>query len=92
MAALAAKNAKGAKLGNSRNIVNAGANGRTVQVAAAAQFVAGLLPLVMTIRGTGAHTLEAFSCALNDRGIHSARGTRRHGSSVANLIASTSAQ
>src|SRR5882757_9335685 len=34
-AALAAKKAQGAKLGNSRNIMDAGALGRTVQVAAA---------------------------------------------------------
>src|ERR1043166_7466721 len=42
-AALAAKKAQGAKLGNSRNIVVAGAIGRTVQVAAADQFASNLL-------------------------------------------------
>jgi hypothetical protein len=67
--------------------VDAGAIGRTVQVAAADQFVVGLLPLVMTIRNTGAHTLEANILRLNDRGIRSARGTRWHASSVANLLA-----
>src|ERR1043166_7064900 len=42
-AAFAAKKAQGAKLGNSRNIVVAGAIGRTVQVAAADQFASNLL-------------------------------------------------
>src|SRR3954471_24150982 len=41
-AALAAKKAQGAKLGNSRSIVAAGAIGRTVQIAAADQFAANL--------------------------------------------------
>jgi DNA invertase Pin-like site-specific DNA recombinase len=45
-AALAAKKAQGAKLGNPRNIASAGAQGRQMQIAAADEFVAGLMPLV----------------------------------------------
>src|SRR3981081_2612336 len=41
--AWSAKKAQGAKLGNSRNIVDAGAIGRTVQVATANQFASNLL-------------------------------------------------
>ena len=34
----------------------------------------------------GANTLEAITCALNERGVRTARGTRWYGSSVANLL------
>jgi hypothetical protein len=86
-AALAAKKASGARLGNPTNIVLAGSLGRGVQTAAAGEFVAGLMPVVNAIRSTGATTLEAISGALNQRGIRSARGGRWHASSVANLLA-----
>jgi hypothetical protein len=73
-AALAAKKASGGKLGNPRNIVAAGSIGRTVQITAADEFAAGLLPIVNAIRATGATTLYAITRALNDRGIRSAKG------------------
>src|ERR1700749_2617602 len=43
-AALAAKRAAGAALGNPRNIAQAGELGRSVQVATADEFVAGVMP------------------------------------------------
>jgi DNA invertase Pin-like site-specific DNA recombinase len=86
-AALAAKKASGAKLGNPRNIAVAGCVGRQIQIAAADEFAAGLLPIVNAIRATGATSLEAISRALNDRRIRSARGATWHVSSVANLLA-----
>ncbi len=49
-------------------------------------FVAGLIPLVRTIQNTGATTLEAIACALNERGVRPARGTRWYVSSVSNLL------
>src|SRR2546423_10036791 len=73
-AALAAKKAQGAKLGNPRNIESAGALGRATQMAAADQFVAALVPVVDAIRKAGARTLEAISRALNEKGIRTARG------------------
>jgi DNA invertase Pin-like site-specific DNA recombinase len=85
-AALAAKKASGAKLGNPRNIATAGSSGRNAQIVAANEFVAGLLPMVLAIRNSGANTLEATSSALNDRGIRSARSARWHASSVSNLL------
>jgi DNA invertase Pin-like site-specific DNA recombinase len=85
-AALAAKKASGYKLGNSRNIALAGEIGRRVQTLAADQLVAGLLPILQSIRNSGATTLEAMTVALNQRGIRSARGGRWHASAVANLI------
>ena len=85
-AALAAKRAAGARLGNPTNIASAGAFGRTVQIAAADQFVAGLVPIVDAIRNTGAQTIDAICSALNQRGVRSARGGRWHVSSVRNLL------
>jgi DNA invertase Pin-like site-specific DNA recombinase len=86
-AALAAKKSNGAKLGNLSNLDHAGAIGRATQIAAADEFVSGLLPVVLAIRQTGAWTLEAMSCALNQRGIRTARGGHWRASSVANLFA-----
>jgi hypothetical protein len=37
------------------------------------------------MQNTGATTLEAITCALNERGVRPARGTRWYVSSVANL-------
>jgi DNA invertase Pin-like site-specific DNA recombinase len=85
-AALAAKKASGAKLGNPSNITAAGGYGRRLQIAAADQFASGLLPVIEAIRTTGATTLEAITRALNERGIRPARGTRWYASSVANLL------
>jgi len=85
-AALASKRASGARLGNPTNLDHAGVLGRATQVAAADQFVSGLLPVVLAIRQTGAQTLEAMSIALNQRGIRTARGGKWRASSVANLF------
>ena len=86
-AALAAKKAAGATLGNPRNIEQAGEIGRSVQTATADEFVAGLMPLIQAIRSTGATSLRAMTDALNQRGIRSARGGRWHISSVMNVLA-----
>jgi DNA invertase Pin-like site-specific DNA recombinase len=86
-AALAAKKAQGARLGNPRNIASAGALGRATQVATADQFVAAFMPVVGAIRNAGAGTLDAISCARNNKGIRTARGARWHVSTVANLLA-----
>ncbi len=85
-AALAARKAGGAKLGNPRNIQLAASIGRDVQIAAADEFAASMLPVIAAIRGSGAATLEAMSRALNQRGIRSARGGRWYASSVSTLL------
>jgi DNA invertase Pin-like site-specific DNA recombinase len=85
-AALAAKKAAGARLGNPRNVQQAGELGRSVQATSADQFVAGLVPVIQAIRNTGVTTLEAMTQALNQRCIRSARGGRSYASSVANLL------
>ena len=85
-AALAARRAAGARLGNPRNNRAAGALGREVAMASADEFAASMLPVLNAIRAAGADTLEAMSCALNQRGIRSARGGRWYASSVAKLL------
>src|SRR5215218_10109693 len=86
-AALAARKAAGGKLGNPRNIAHAGELGRQIQVSAADEFAAKVLPTLNAIQLGGAETLEAICCALNQQGIRTARGKRWHVSSVSNLLA-----
>ena len=86
-AALAAKKAAGAKLGNPRNINLAGERGRDVQRGAADLFVSGLLPVLAAIQQAGATTLDAISSELNARGVAARRGQRWHVSSVRELLA-----
>jgi DNA invertase Pin-like site-specific DNA recombinase len=88
-AALAAKKAKGASLGNPRNLEAAGSIGRASQTSAADAFVAGLLPIVQALQSSGATTLDALTRGLNERGVRPARGARWHVSSVANLLSRT---
>ena len=88
-AALAAKKAQGARLGNPKNLAAAGSIGRQALVAGADAFAAGLLPLVQALQSSGAITLEALTRGLNERGVRSARGSPWHVSSVANLLSRT---
>jgi hypothetical protein len=53
-----AKMAQDAKLGNPRDLAEAGALGRQMQTAAADEFVADLLPLVRAIQNAGATRLK----------------------------------
>lgn len=86
-AALAAKRAAGARLGNPANVVEAAKLGREVQTEAADKFVREMLPLLGAIRAAGVTTIGATTRALNHRGIRSPRGGQWHVSSVANLLA-----
>ena len=87
-AALAARKAGGAQSSairaTSMRPVNSAAKS---QIAAADEFAAAMLPVLNAIRSAGADTLEAMSCALNQRGIRSARGGRWYASSVSILLA-----
>jgi hypothetical protein len=56
-AALAARKAKGGRLGNPRNIAEAGRVGRTAQSAVADEFTISVLPVINALRSTGAVTL-----------------------------------
>jgi DNA invertase Pin-like site-specific DNA recombinase len=86
-AALAIRKGSGAKLGNPTNIQTAGEIGRTILIEAADNHVRSLLPLLRTLRGEGAITISAVTRTLNERKIPTARGSRWHVSSVANLLA-----
>jgi DNA invertase Pin-like site-specific DNA recombinase len=84
--ALAAKKATGAKLGNPRNLGDAGALGRRTLGTEADRLAANVLPIVLEIRASGARGLGAIATALNRRGIRTARGGRWHVSTVRNLL------
>jgi DNA invertase Pin-like site-specific DNA recombinase len=86
-AALAAKKAQGAVLGNRTNLAEAQAKGVTINRAAADAFAANVLPIVKQIQAAGAATPRAIAAALNARGIRTARGGAWHDSTVRNLLA-----
>jgi DNA invertase Pin-like site-specific DNA recombinase len=85
-AALAAKKAAGAVLGNPHNLADAGSLGRAALIDGADKFVGSLAPIVRAARSEGATTLRAMAQALNRRGVKSPRGGTWHPSSVANLL------
>jgi DNA invertase Pin-like site-specific DNA recombinase len=87
--ALAAKKATGARLGNPRNLDEAGALGRQTLGTEADRLAANVLPIVLEIRAAGARGLGAIATALNRRGVRTARGGRWHVSTVRNLLLRT---
>ena len=86
-AALAAKKAAGATLGNRRNLNVAGALGRRVLTVQADQFATNMLPIVLELRASGARGYGAIASLLNQRGLQTARGGQWHVSTVRNLLA-----
>src|SRR3982074_2132538 len=86
-AALQAKKASGAKLGNSTNLSVAGSIGRLAQAQVADEFASNLVPVIQAIQNAGAATLSEIASALNARGVRPARGNNWHRSSVRNLLA-----
>jgi DNA invertase Pin-like site-specific DNA recombinase len=86
-AALTAKKAQGATLGNRTNLGDAQAKGVKTNRAAADAFAANVLPIVRQIQAAGATTPRAIAAALNARGIRTARGGAWHDSTVRNLLA-----
>ncbi len=85
-AALAAKKAQGAILGNRTNLADARAAGVATVKAKADQFAANVLPVVETIRASGVATLPGIAEALNARGIRTARGGQWYATTVKNLL------
>ena len=86
-AALQAKKAAGAKLGNPANLTDAGTSGRAMQVRNADQFAAGIFPVLEVVRKSGASSLAEIANALNARGVRAAGGGAWHRSAVRNLLA-----
>ena len=86
-AALQAKKAAGARLGNPVNLNAAGSLGRAIQSSAAERFVASVVPQLSAIPRSGASSLAEIADALNERGVQSAKGGPWHRSAVRNLLA-----
>jgi DNA invertase Pin-like site-specific DNA recombinase len=86
-AALDAKKASGARLGNPKNLGDAGVIGRSKQITEADRFAANTLPVVLEIRASGVRGCGAIAALMNERGLRTARGGRWHGSTVRNLFA-----
>ena len=83
---MSGRKARGAKLGNPSNAIEAAALGREVQTADADQFAANTLPTIDAIRASGVADLRGIALTLNSRGIRTARGGRWHVSNVKNVI------
>jgi DNA invertase Pin-like site-specific DNA recombinase len=88
-AALAAKKAAGARLGNPLNLAHAGNIGRAALIDVADEFAKDLTPVLQSVRANGAITLASMAMELNRRGVKSARGGQWHRSSVRNLLERT---
>jgi DNA invertase Pin-like site-specific DNA recombinase len=86
-AALGARKAQGANLGNPRNLDHAAALGRQAQVTEADRFVANILPIIHAIQAAGVSSLGGLAEVLNARGIRTARGGSWHVSTVRNVLA-----
>jgi DNA invertase Pin-like site-specific DNA recombinase len=85
-AALAAKKAQGAKLGNRTNLAEVGARGHATMRAEADRFAANVRPIIEAIRNSGAVTLKQTADALNARGVKTARGGQWHPMTVRQLL------
>jgi DNA invertase Pin-like site-specific DNA recombinase len=88
-AALAAKRAAGAKLGNRVNLAEAGAMGRRTLTKDANQFAATIRPMIEAIKAAGNVGLGSIAEVLNARGVRTARGGRWHASTVSNVLVRT---
>ncbi len=87
-AALAAKKADGTgwKPGNPKNLLEAGALGRTANKQAADAFAANTLPIIRQMQAGGLTTYQALADALNNRGIRTARGGQWYAGTVMNIL------
>jgi len=85
-AALAARKAQGARLGNPRNAKEAAALGRRSSSEGADAFAANVLPIIESLRANDVTDLRRLATALNSRSVRTARGGRWHVSNVKNVI------
>jgi DNA invertase Pin-like site-specific DNA recombinase len=84
-AALQAKKAGGAKLGNP-NVAAVAELGRAQWSAQAARFAANVSPIIEHIQKTGITSFSGIAAELNRRGLRSPRGGDWHATSVRNLL------
>ena len=85
-AALAAKKAQGALLGNRTNLSAAQAKGRAANAMAAAAFAHNVLPIIRQIQASGVTSLRGIARALDARGIATARGGSWEARTVSELL------
>lgn len=85
-AALAAKKAQGAVLGNRTNLSAARLRAAKSTKASADAFAANVLPIIEQVRAAGSTSLRAIASALNARGVSTARGGRWEAATVRNVL------
>jgi DNA invertase Pin-like site-specific DNA recombinase len=90
-AALAAKKAQGARLGNRTNLAEVGSRGHVTMARQADRFAANVRPIIEDARKAGAVTLQDLADALNARGVKTARGGRWHPMTVRAILQRTEA-
>ena len=88
-AALAAKKAQGAQLGNRTNLAEVGARGHATMTRQADRFASNVRPIIESVRAAGATTLQEIADALNARGVKTARGGRWHPMTVRAILQRT---
>lgn len=86
-AALAAKIAQGAKLGNHTNLAEAQMLGGLARRRQAAKRDANILPVIDQIKGSGATSYRQIAAALNARAISPPHGGKWQPTTVRNIIA-----
>ncbi len=85
-AALAAAKERGVKLGNPTNLSEARSRSHKVRTDQADQFAANVLPIIESIKSSGARTFRHIAEALNNRGIKTARSGSWHAASVKRVL------
>jgi DNA invertase Pin-like site-specific DNA recombinase len=91
-AALAAKKAQGAKLGNPGDMVAVAVKGRAASKANADEFAKAMLPIITGVQAAGHTSFESIAAELNARGVRTRRGGEWHSTTVRNLLLRTGAQ
>lgn len=85
-AALQAKKATGATLGNRTNLAEAQQKGLRERLRRSHQFAENVLPIIDAIRRSGIRTYSGIAEALNARGISTARGAKWYPSTVQKML------
>jgi DNA invertase Pin-like site-specific DNA recombinase len=85
-AALQAKKAAGASLGNPSNLAEAQKAGALSNAKAADEFAANIRPIVESVRASGVRSLRGIADVLNARGVRTARGGRWAAKTVARIL------